>query len=151
MNKEDILYMTTSMEKCPFCGSPLIIKYNRNQRTIITLSGEYVVLERVRKCSNKECEGNSISFKSEDLQRITLPRRVFCLDVILYVGVLRYEEHKTYDETKDELNEKGISMSKGEVFNLCLCFESLIRGWHEERIEENSRGSSRCMVSQLRW
>lgn len=147
MCKEEILCVTTSMERCPFCGSSLIIKYNRNPKPLITLSGEYIVLERVRKCSNKDCKGNSISFKSEDLQRITIPRRVFCLDVILYVGALRYEEHKTYDEIKEKLGEGEISISRGEVFNLCLCFESLIKGWHEERVGEIKKNLGEYILS----
>lgn len=66
---------------------------------------------------------------------------------ILYIGILRYEEHKKYDEIIEKLEKGGISISKGEVFNLCLSFESLIRGWQEERIEEIKDRLDRYILS----
>ena len=39
-------------------------------------------------------------------------------------------------DLKNCISKKGIKISKGEVFNLCQTFESLIKGWHEERVNE---------------
>ncbi|NIA03648.1 MAG: hypothetical protein GWP12_03870 [Nitrospirae bacterium] len=55
---------------------------------------------------------------------------------MITISTLRYGEHKTYNEIIDSLAKKGIKISKGEVFNLCQTFESLIKGWHDERVAE---------------
>ncbi|MDI6640679.1 MAG: hypothetical protein QMD78_07645, partial [Methanocellales archaeon] len=80
--------------------------------------------------------GYEKSFRAEKLQAIILPRKIFSLDVIMYIGTLRYEEHKTYDEIKEALGNKGIKISMGELTNLTMTFESLIKGWHEEHLQE---------------
>ena len=54
----------------------------------------------------------------------------------MYIGTLRYEEHKTYEEIKEDLGKKGLKISMGELTNLTVTFESLIKGWHEEHIQE---------------
>ena len=131
-----VIEAVSSMERCPFCGSELRRKYNANPRRLITLDGEYSVLERVSRCSNRECPGYERSFRAEELQAIILPRKIFSLDVIMYIGTLRYEEHKTYEEIKEDLGKKGIKISMGELTNLTVTFESLIKGWHEEHIRE---------------
>lgn len=64
---------------------------------------------------------------------MVIPRKIFSLGVVTKIGTLRYEEHKTYDEIIDSFVKRKIKISKGEVFNLCQTFESLIKGWHDER------------------
>ena len=86
-----VIEAVSSMERCPFCGSELRRKYNANPRRLITLDGEYSVLERVSRCSNRECPGYERSFRAEELQAIILPRKIFSLDVIMYIGTLRYD------------------------------------------------------------
>lgn len=54
----------------------------------------------------------------------------------MYIGTLRYEEHKTYDEIREALGKKGVKISMGELTNLTMTFESLIKGWHEEHVQE---------------
>ncbi len=102
----------------------------------MSLKGEYWVREQVQRCSNKKCKGFKTSFRSEELQRVVISRKIFSLGVLTTIGTLRYEEHKTYDEIIDSLAKKEIKISKGEVFNLCQAFESLIKGWHDERVAE---------------
>lgn len=126
----------TSMERCPFCGAHLVRRFDHNPRRVISLSGEYWIREHVQRCSNKDCKGFKTSFRSEELQRIIIPYKIFSLGVVINIGTLRYEEHKTYAEIIAELSKKGIKISRGEVFNLCQTFESLVKGWHEERVTE---------------
>jgi hypothetical protein len=134
--REGVIEVATGMRKCPLCGAHLVKKYNTNPRRLITLNGEYWALERVLRCSNRECSGHSMSFRSEELQAAIIPGRIFGLDVIVYIGELRYKEHKNYAEITEALEEKGITISLGELTNLTRTFESLLKGWHEERIQE---------------
>ena len=69
-----------------------------------------------------------MSFRSEELQASVIPKKIFGLDVIMYIGELRYKEHKSYDEITEALEERSIKISMGELTNLTRTFESLIKG-----------------------
>jgi len=128
--------VSTGMSECPLCGKRLVKKYNMNPRHVITLNGEYRVLERVLRCSNRKCPGYSMSFRSEKLQSSVISKKIFGLDVIVHIGELRYKEHKSYEEIREALEGRNIKISMGELTNLTRTFEALIKGWHSERIQE---------------
>lgn len=134
--QQKVVKVSTRMNSCPLCSAKLVKKYNKNKRHIITLKGEFWVRERVLRCSNRECPGHALSFRAEDFQAAIIPYKIFGLDVILHIGTLRYEEHKTYAEIKEALRKKNIKISMGELTNLTMTFESLIKGWHEAHIQE---------------
>lgn len=100
------------------------------------MNGEFWISERILHCSNRECPGHVLSFRAEEFQAAIIPRKIFGLEVILHIGTLQYEEHKTYEEIRGALEKKGIRISMGELTNLTVTFESLIKGWHEEHIQE---------------
>jgi len=104
--QQKVVKVSTRMNSCPLCSAKLVKKYNNNKRRVITLSGEYWVKERVLRCSNRECPGHALSFRAEDFQATIIPYKIFGLDVILHIGTLRYEEHKTYAEIKAALRKK---------------------------------------------
>jgi len=131
-----VVKVSTRMNNCPFCGAKLVKKYNANARRLITLNGEFWISERILRCSNRGCPGHALSFRAEEFQAAIIPRKIFGLEIILHIGTLRYEEHKTYEEIREALEKKGIRISMGELTNLTMTFESLIKGWHEEHIQE---------------
>jgi len=131
-----VVKVSTRINNCPFCGAKLVKKYNANARRLITLNGEFWISERILRCSNRECPGHVLSFRAEEFQAAIIPHKIFGLEVILHIGTLRCEEHKTYEEIRDALEKKGIRISMGELTNLTVTFESLIKGWHEEHIQE---------------
>ena len=133
---QEVVKVSTRMNNCPFCGAKLVKKYNANARRLITLNGEFWISERILRCSNRECPGHVLSFRAEEFQAAIIPRKIFGLEVISHIGTLRYEEHKTYEEIREALEKKGIRISMGELTNLTMTFESLIKGWHEEHIQE---------------
>ncbi|RJS76129.1 transposase, partial [Methanophagales archaeon] len=55
---------------------------------------------------------------AEEFQAAIIPRKIFGLEIILHIGTLRYEEHKTYEEIREALEKKGIRISMGELTNL---------------------------------
>jgi len=134
--QQKVVKVSTRMNSCPLCSAKLVKKYNNNKRRVITLSGEFWVKERVLRCSNRECPGHALSFRAEDFQATIIPYKIFGLDVILHIGTLRYEEHKTYAEIQEALRNKNIKICMGELTKLTMTFESLIKGWHDEHIQE---------------
>ena len=118
--QQKVVKVSTRMNSCPLCSAKLVKKYNKNIRHIITLKGEYWVRERVLRCSNRECPGHALSFRAEDFQAAIIPYKIFGLDVILHIGTLRYEEHKTYAEIKEALRKKNIKISIVVFFTILI-------------------------------
>ncbi|MCW3129820.1 MAG: hypothetical protein N2V75_06975 [Methanophagales archaeon] len=143
---QEVVKVSTRMTNCPFCGAKLVKKYNANARRLITLNGEFWISERILRCSNRGCPGHALSFRAEEFQAAIIPRKIFGLEIILHIGTLRYEEHKTYEEIREALEKKGIRISMGELTNLTMTFESLIKGWHEEHIQEIKEKLVGCFI-----
>jgi hypothetical protein len=87
--QQKVVKVSTRMNSCPLCSAKLVKKYNKKNRHIITLNGEFWVRERVLRCSNRECPENALSFRAEDFQAAIIPYMIFGLDVILHIGTLR--------------------------------------------------------------
>lgn len=127
-------------EKCPVCGEKLVKKYNTPKKTVIRLDGELVCWERVLRCRNKDCEGNSMSFHSAEFKALTLEGMSFGLDVVALEGGLRFEEHKTIEEVLANLSEHGVHTNGATVSKHLDKYLALISGYHKEKIEEIRHG-----------
>jgi arginine repressor len=121
---------------CPLCGDRLVKYYNTNEKTVITLNGKLVCWERVLKCRNKKCAGNSMSFHSAEFKELTLPGMSFGIDVLAHEGELRFEEHKTIDEIVDDLQECGVHLTGAAVSKHLDKYLALISGYQKEKSEE---------------
>jgi len=121
---------------CPKCGDKLVKYYNTNEKTVITLEGKLVCWERVLKCRNKNCAGNSMSFHSAEFKGLTLPGMSFGIDVVAREGELRFEEHKTIDEIVENLKEGGVHLTGAAVSKHLDKYLALISGYQKEKIEE---------------
>ncbi|HEY9246811.1 MAG TPA: hypothetical protein VIO11_08200 [Candidatus Methanoperedens sp.] len=127
-------------KKCPVCGDGLVKKYNTNEKTIITLKGRLVCWERVLKCRNKGCKGNSMSFHSAEYKGLALSSMNFGIDVVAYKGGLRFSEHKTIEEVLESLQEYGIHTNKATVSKHSDKYLALISGYQKEQIKKIRQG-----------
>ncbi len=127
-------------ENCPICGQKLVKKYNTNDKTIITLQGKLICWERVLKCRNKSCIGNSMSFHSAEFKSLNLDGMTFGIDVLALEGELRYEDHKTIDEILASLSEHGVHMTDAAVSKHLDKYLALISGYHKGKIEKIQQG-----------
>lgn len=126
--------------ECPLCGDRLVKKYNTPEKTVRTLNEELVCWERVLKCRDKGCKGNSMSFHSAEFKGLTLPSMTFGIDVVALEGALRFEEHKTIDEVLEELQEHGIHTNGATVSKHSDKYLALISGYQKEKVKEIRRG-----------
>lgn len=127
-------------EKCPICGQKLVKKYNTNEKTVITLKGKLVCWERVLKCRNKECTGNSMSFHSAEFKSLNLEGMTLGIDVLALEGELRFEDHKTIDEILASLSEHGVHITDAAVSKHLDKYLALISGYHKGKIERIRQG-----------
>lgn len=121
---------------CPICRDKLVKKYNTKEKTVITLKGKLICWERVLKCRNKECQGNSMSFHSAEFKGLTLAGMNFGIDVVAREGELRFEEHKTIEEVVDSLQEYGIYTNGATVSKHSDKYLALLSGYQQEKLEE---------------
>ncbi len=76
------------LEKCPICESKLVKKYNTPIKKVITLNETIFCGERVLKCRNDKCPGNSMSFHSAEYKSLNIEGMTFGIDVVALEGEL---------------------------------------------------------------
>lgn len=112
-------------QNCLSCGQKMWSDYN-NFRTIRTLSGVVRITLKVRRCSHKECKGYHQVYRPEEEGRWALPGHEFGLDLIAYVGSLRYQEHRSVPQIHQALREKEVNICQRSVSNVLDRYDELI-------------------------
>ena len=110
---------------CPSCGQKMWSDYD-NFRTIRTLSGVVRITLKVRRCSHQECERYHQVYRPEEEGRWALPGHEFGLDLIAYVGSLRYQEHRSVPQIHKTLKEEGVNICQRSVSNVLDRYDELI-------------------------
>ncbi len=116
------LYPQTKI--CPQCHQPFKERYHK-QRWIVKLSGELKVVSHCLGCQNPACPHFIAVYRPEEENILALKGYTFGLDVIVYIGQLRYRENKTITAIHNKLIEK-IAISVKEVALLCEVFLALV-------------------------
>ena len=112
-------------QMCPSCGLLMWNKYN-NSRRIRTLKGVVQLCLKVRRCATSECERFGLPYRPEVEGKWVLPQHEFGLDVIAYVGALRYQEHRSVPQMHMILQQRGISISQRTVTHLLARYDELL-------------------------
>ena len=110
---------------CPSCGLLMWNKYN-NSRRIRTLKGVVQLCLKVRRCATSECERFGLPYRPEVEGKWVLPQHEFGLDVIAYIGALRYQEHRSVPQMHTILQQRGISISQRTVTHLLARYDELL-------------------------
>jgi hypothetical protein len=110
---------------CPSCGQKMWSDYD-NFRTIRTLSGAVGIRLKVRRCSHRECERYHQVYRPEEEGCWALPGHEFGLDLIAYVGSLRYIEHRSVPQIHKTLRQQGVNICQRSVSNILDRYDELI-------------------------
>ena len=95
-------------------------------RTITTLDGVWGLRLRIRRCNNEACPLYHLPFRPEEEGMWALPHGEFGLDVIAFIGALRYAEHRSVPEIHQHLLVRGVKISERTVTNLIERYEELV-------------------------
>jgi hypothetical protein len=107
--------------------------YN-NLRHVRTLKGVVQLRLKIRRCQNMSCERYRIAYRPEKEGSWILPHHEFGLDVIAYIGALRYQEHRSVPQIHTHLVEsKGICVSQRTVTHLIARYDELLSLWLGDR------------------
>ena len=112
-------------QNCPSCGQKMWSDYD-NWRTIRTLSGVVRIKLKVRRCPHRECERYHQVYRPEEEASWALPEHEFGLDLIAYVGSLRYQEYRSVPQIHSSLREKGVNICQRSVSNVLERYEELV-------------------------
>ena len=100
-------------------------KYD-NYRTVITLKEVVQLRLKIRRCPNSECERFQKAYRPEQENQWALPQYEFGLDVIVLVGTVRYQEHRSIPEIHQALQQRGLGISQRNVSHLLARYDELV-------------------------
>jgi hypothetical protein len=110
---------------CPLCGETMWAAYH-NSRTITTLDDVVHLTLQIRRCLNRACPHFHRPYRPEEEGRWALPKHEFGLDVIAYVGILRYAQHRSLPEIHQHLRHRGVAVAPRTVMHLLERYDELL-------------------------
>jgi len=110
---------------CPTCGETLWAAYH-NYRTITTLDAVLGLTLQIRRCLNQACPHLHQPHRPEQEGRLALPKHAFGLDVIAWVGTLRYAQHRSLPEIYQHLCHRGVTVAPRTVTHLLERYDELL-------------------------
>lgn len=124
----EVVY-TASQDGCPDCGRKLSV-YQRDSRRVQALDCVFVMTRRDKRCG-ADCPGKRpIWYAIRDL-RLVLPRRIYGLEVTLYVGERHLLDRVSLCQITRDLNARGVQIDQrhtGRVFRDFVTLTQLARG-----------------------
>lgn len=110
---------------CPACGETMWAAYH-NYRTITTLDAVLRLTLQIRRCLNRPCPQFQCPYRPEAEGRLALPKHEFGLDVIAWIGTLRYAQHRSLPEIHQHLRHRGVAVAPRTVTNLLERYDELL-------------------------
>src|SRR5262252_9501006 len=104
---------------CPLCGETMWAAYH-NYRTITNLEDVLHPTLQIRRCLNRACPQFRRPDRPEAEGRLALPKHEFGLDVIAWVGTLRYAQHRSLPEIHQHLRHRGVAIVPRTVTHLLV-------------------------------
>lgn len=118
--------------QCPQCAGPMWFAYE-NRRKVSTLEAVLGLRLEIRRCINPSCSWYHRPQRPEAEGRLALPHHEFGLDVIAWIGRLRYREQRSVGQIQGYLQERGVRIAERTVEHLLARYEELVSVGLEER------------------
>ena len=113
------------LQECAGCSHYLRADYI-NTRRVRTLGGVVELRLHIRRCPNRECERYHQVYRPEAEGQWALPQHEIGLDVVAYVGALRYQEHRSIAQIHQALVKQGVCISQRSVSNVLNRYDELL-------------------------
>jgi hypothetical protein len=81
---------------------------------------------QIRRCLNRACPQFRHPYRPEEEGRLALPKHEFGLDVIAWVGTLRYAQHRSLPEIHQHLRSRGVAVAPRTVTHLLERYDELL-------------------------
>jgi hypothetical protein len=86
-------------------------------RTLTTLQEVLHLTLHIRRCLNRTCPQFRRPYRPEEEGRLALPKHEFGLDVIAWVGTLRYAQHRSLPAIQQHVRPRGVVVAPRTVPN----------------------------------
>jgi hypothetical protein len=80
---------------------------------------------QIRRCLNRTCPQFHRPYRPEEEGRLALPQHEFGLDVIAWVGTLRYAQHRSVPDMHQLLLHRGVAIAPRTVMHLLERYDEL--------------------------
>lgn len=116
---------------CLTCHSRLRRAHIVSRRTVVTLSEVIHLTHWGYRCPNAACQSAACLYRSTEADQLALPGFTFGLDIVLFVGSLRYHRHQSVDEVHQALSRRlsslAVTISRREILFLFEAYTALLR------------------------
>jgi hypothetical protein len=124
------------LRECLVCHGPLRASHPVWSK-YVTLVTEVVQVTSIGyRCANVACSGGRVVYRSAAGETLSLRGFSFGLDVIAWIGELRWKQQRTRAEIHARLQEAGIAISEREVQQLYETYALLLEQSAAQRVEE---------------
>lgn len=135
--------LTPQRHDCPACGGPMWLSYT-NRRVVSTLAAVVALRLAIRRCVNVGCERFHRPYRPEEEGRWALPHQAFGLDVVAWIGALRYREQRSVSEIHQRRVARGVVMAPRTVAYLLGCYDELLSLSLQDRTARHARLSAQA-------
>src|SRR4029453_16274884 len=81
---------------------------------------------QIRRCLTRACPHFRRPYRPEAEGRLALPKHAFGLDVVAWVGPLRYAQHRSLPEIHQHLLHRGVTVAPRTVTHLLERYDALL-------------------------
>jgi hypothetical protein len=135
-------------EHCRSCGIWMPVAYHAH-RKVLTMKGLIQLRLVVRRCPNPTCQAYKQPYRPEEEGRWALPHGESGLDLIAYIGRLRYREQRSAPEMQRILHEQGLQVCERTVEHLMHRYEELVtlHLCSRQRLQERFTSQGRVILA----
>jgi hypothetical protein len=96
-----------------------------NYRTLTTLDDVLHLTLQIRRCLHRACPHFRRPYRPEAEGRLALPKHEVGLDVVAWVGTLRYAQHRSVPEIHQHFLHRGVTVAPRTVTHLLERYDEL--------------------------
>ncbi len=132
-----LVSVESAARPCPVCGGVMHVQKTLRRHGVTLEHGPFVARETTRVCAaGCRKDGALVTGRAEVLTSRLPPKGTIGYDVIVFVGLARFVEHRQREEIRAALAQRGIDLSAGEISVLCRRFLAYLEALHETRAPE---------------
>jgi hypothetical protein len=131
-----LVHVTEAPRACGVCGGPTRVQKTVRRHAKTLEHGEFEARESVQVCAGgcHHPRGNRVARRAASLTQCIEPGRVIGYDVMVFVGLQRFVEHRQREEIRMDLEQAhGIRISSGAISVLAARFADHLEALHHAR------------------
>src|SRR6266516_2647057 len=118
---------------CPHCGAALVYSHPVWAKPVQTLVGVEHLTSLGFRCGNAGCDFGRTVYRSAQAEARQVKDSGYGLDVVVYIGRLRFSEQRTRAEIGQRLQEQTpVQISERHVQNLLEVYLALLRASQQD-------------------